>query len=61
MEKNRLEKVRNHVLYKHTNIVIKKMRRKNERKNFSRNTRLSRATNDGKNRLEKVRKHVFFS
>ena len=34
MEKNRLEKVRNHIYYKHTNIVIKKWGEKNARKNF---------------------------
>ena len=33
MEKNRLEKVRNHVFYKHTNIVIKKRGGKNAKKN----------------------------
>jgi len=48
MEKNRLEKVRKHVFQKHTNIVTKKWGRKNARKNFSRNTRISRAKNDGK-------------
>ena len=34
MEKNRPEKVRNHVFYKHTNIVIKKWGGKNAKKNF---------------------------
>jgi len=29
MEKNRLEKVRNHVFYEHTNIVTKKSGKKN--------------------------------
>ena len=33
MEKNRLEKVRKHVFYKHTNIVTKKWGEKNA-KNF---------------------------
>jgi len=32
MEKNRLEKVRNHVFYKHTNIVIKQWGEKNAKK-----------------------------
>ena len=34
MEKNRLEKVRKHVFYKHTNIVIKKWWKKTRGKNF---------------------------
>jgi len=34
MEKNRLEKVRKHVFYKHTNIVTKKCGGKNARKMF---------------------------
>jgi len=40
MEKDRLEKVRKHVFYKHTNIVIKKWGKKNARKKFSKNTRI---------------------
>jgi len=59
MEKNRLEKVRKQFFYKHMNIV-KKMGGENAKKNFSRNTHISQANNDGKNRLEKVRKHVFY-
>jgi len=47
MEENRLEKVRKHVFYKHTNIVTKKWE-KIARKIFSRTTRLSRPKNDGK-------------
>jgi len=42
------------------NIVTKKRGEKNARKNFSRNTLISRAKNYGKNRLEKVRNHVFY-
>ena len=57
--KNRQEKVRKHVYYKHTNIVTKKWGEKNARKFFSTNTRISRFINDGKNLLEKVLKHVF--
>ena len=34
MEKNRLEKVRKHVFYKHTNIMTKKWGKKNTRKIF---------------------------
>jgi len=34
MEKNRLEKVRKHLFYKHTNIVIKKWGEKTRAKNF---------------------------
>jgi len=48
MEKNRQGKVRKHVFYKHTNIVIKKWGEKNARKNFSKNTRLGYLKNVGK-------------
>jgi len=41
MEKNRQEKVRKHVFYKHTNIVIKKWGKKTQENFFSRNTRIS--------------------
>jgi len=58
MEKNRLEKVRKHVFYKHTNIVIKKWG-KNARKIFSRNTRIPRAKNDGKKSSGKSAKTRF--
>ena len=34
LEKNRLEKVRKHVFYKHTNIVTKKSWEKTREKNF---------------------------
>ena len=34
MEKNRLEKVRKQVFYKHTNVVTKKWGKKNSSKNF---------------------------
>ena len=57
-KKNRLEKVRIHVFYKHTNIVTKKWGGKNEKKIFP-ETRISRAKNDGKNSSGKVRKHFF--
>jgi len=40
MEKNRQEKVRKHVSYKHTNIVIKKWGENKVRKIFSKNTRI---------------------
>ena len=59
MEKNRLEKVRKHVFYKHTNIVTKKCGGKNARKNVSRNTGISREKKIEKNLLEKVRKQFF--
>jgi len=59
MEKNRLEKVRNHVFYKHTNIVIKNGGKKREKNLKKLSIRVSK--NCWKiNRLEKVRKHVFF-
>ena len=48
MEKNRLEKVGKHVFFKHTNIVTKKWGEKTREINFSRNTRISQAKNDGK-------------
>ena len=60
MEKNRFEKVRKHVFYKHTNIVTKKCGGINARKNVSINTRISREKNMEKNLLEKVRKQVFY-
>jgi len=60
VEKNRLEKVRKHVFYKHTNIVTKNGGQKREEKIFSRNTPISRAKNDGKNCLKKLRKLVFY-
>ena len=37
-EKDRLEKVRKHVFYKHTNIVTKKWGEKREKKLFQRHT-----------------------
>ena len=48
MEKNRLEKVRKHVFYKHTNIVTKKWGEKTRENSFSTNTRISGDKNDGK-------------
>jgi len=47
MEKNRLEKVRNNVFYKHLNIMTKIGGKKRE-KIFSGNTQISQANNDGK-------------
>ena len=40
MEKNRLEKVRKHVFYKHTNIVTKKWGGKKREEKLSKNTRI---------------------
>ena len=53
--KNRLDKVRKYVFYKHTNIVTKKWE-KIARKFFFQKQRISRPKNDGKNRLEKCKK-----
>jgi len=60
MKKNRLEKVRKHVFYKHTNIVTKKWREKTREKIFSKKHTNIASKKDGKNRLEKVPKQVFF-
>ena len=38
MEKNRLEKVRKHVFYKHTNIVTNNRGKKTRGKNFQKHT-----------------------
>ena len=59
MEKNRLEKVRKHVFYKHMNIV-KKMGEKRGKIFFQKHTAFAKQTTMEKNRLEKVRKHVFY-
>ena len=59
MEKNRLDRVRKHVFYKHTNIVTKKWGEKNARKIFSKNTRISRDKNDGKKSFGKSAKTRF--
>jgi len=40
MEKNRLEKVRKHVFFKHTNIVIKKWGKKTRGKNLKKTQEL---------------------
>ena len=40
MEKNRLEKVRKHVFYKHTNIVTKKSGKKRREKIFQKHTNM---------------------
>jgi len=60
MEKNRLEKVRKHVFYKHTNIVIKKGGEKIAKKNFSKNTRIGYSKIVGKKSSEKSEKTCFF-
>ena len=60
MEKNRLEKVRKHVFYKHTKIVTKKWGEKKSGKIFFQKHTYIANFIDGKNRLEKVRKHVFY-
>ena len=60
MKKNRLEKVRKHVFYKHTNIVTKKWGKKT-RENFFPKTHVYREIKTMENnRLDKVRKHVFY-
>jgi len=59
-KKSRLEKVRKHVIYKHTNIMTKKFGKKT-RENFFPETLVYREVKTmEKYRLEKVRKHVFF-
>ena len=60
MEKNRLEKVRKHVFYKHTNIVTKKWGEKTREKTFPETHVYRELQAMEKNRLEKVRKHVFY-
>ena len=59
MEKNRLEKVRKLVFYKHTNIVTKKWGEKTREKTFPETHVFRELKTMQKNRLEKVRKHVF--
>jgi len=61
MENNRLEKVRKHVFYKHTNIVTINRGKKREKKFF-----FEKKTHEQiiqklleKNRFKKVRKNVF--
>ena len=58
MKKNRPEKVRKHVFYKHTNIVTKKWGEKT-RENIFPKTRISRAKNDGKKSSGKSAKTRF--
>ena len=58
MEKNRLEKVRNNVFYKHWNIVTNIGGKKGE-KFFSETHRFLKLTTMEKNRLKKVRKYDF--
>ena len=56
--KNRLDKVRKHVFYKHTNIV-KKIGEKNTREKFSKNTRIGIPKNVGKKSSQKSAKTRF--
>jgi len=60
LEKNRLEKVRKHVFYKHTYIVTKKWGEKTREKTFPETHVYRELQTMEKNRLEKVRKHVCF-
>jgi len=60
MEKNRLEKVRKPVFYKHTNIVNKKWGNKTREKTFPETQVYREQKTMEKNRLEKVRNHVFY-
>jgi len=59
MEKNRLEKLRKHFFYKHTNIVTKNGE-KNARKNFFQKDTYIARKNDGKKSSEKRAKTHFF-
>ena len=59
MEKNRLEKVRKQVFYKHMNIVTKNGGKARE-KYFPEKHSFRKQTTMEKNRLEKVRKYVFY-
>ena len=58
--KNRLEKVRNHVFYKHTNIVTKKWEKKGEKK-FSFNTNIASKKRWKKIVLKKCEKTFFIN
>ena len=59
MEKNRLEKVRKHVFYKHLNIVTKKGGGETRENFFPETRRFRKQTTMEKNPQQKVRKHVF--
>jgi len=59
MEKNRQEKVRKHVFYKHTNIVIKKWEEKHARKKFKKNTRIGDPKNVGEKSSQKSAEKYF--
>jgi len=59
MEKNRLEKVRKHIFYKHMNIVTKNGGKTWE-KIFPETHSIRKQTTMEKSRLEKVPKHVFY-
>ena len=58
MEKNRLEKVRKHVFYKHMNIVTKNGEKRG--KNFFQKHTASQANHDGKKSSGKSAKTRFF-
>ena len=60
MENNRLEKVRKHVFYKHTNIVTINRWKKREKKFFfEKNTRTDYPKNVGKKSFQKSAKKSF--
>ena len=59
MEINRLEKVRKHVFYKHTNIVTKNRGKKTRGKNFQKTHEQGIQKMLEKNPLKKVRKNIF--
>jgi len=59
MEKNRLEKVRKHVFYKHMNIGTKNGGKTREQI-FPETHSFRKQSTMEKDRLEKVRKHVFY-
>jgi len=60
MEKNRMEKVRKHVYYKHMKVVTINGRKKREKKIFLEKHLYRKQKTMEKNRLEKVRKYVFY-
>ena len=58
--KNRLEKVRKHVFYKHMNIVTKNGGKNARKKFFQKHADFASKTTMEKKPQEKVRKHVFY-
>ena len=60
MDKNRLERVRKHVFYKHTNIVTINGGKNREKKIFLETHLYRDQKTMEKNFLEKVRKYVFY-